>query len=308
MMTYRVGAAAGITVSKAISEYYLSDTLRSETMRPAAYYAGAEERRDEFWDSQVLSDRLEIGQHRAELRQDISPDLAARLGLRGQPLTQERVANLLSLKRADGDEIEGRKKHNAREDGSRPPIGFLDLTISAPKSVSVAWALAPNQAERDRFLSIHRSAVEKTMQYVAEQIGYTQRGGWKNRRSEFGEITWISFQHYTSRPVDDQAADCQLHTHAVLLPHVLTGSGHIGALDLDHLSGRIKEFGFVYQAFVAAESRRLGVRTEVDERTGTVRYPGIPDHIIELFSKRTKEAITKAQEHAARMGLDWREL
>jgi hypothetical protein len=46
----------------------------------------------------------------------------------------------------------------------------------------------------------------------------------------------------------------------------------------------------------------------VDEHTGTVKFPDIPDHIVELFSKRTKEAIDKAAEHAARMGLDWREL
>jgi len=308
MMTYRVGAASGATVSKAISEYYFSDVVREETMRPAEYYAGGARGRDSFWDSEVLDRRLEMGHHRAELRADIDPRLASRLGLNGQALSVIQVANLLSLKRADGQAIEGRQIHRPTAEGKRPPVGFLDCTFSAPKHLSVAWALAPDKAEREQFLAIHRFAVEKTMKYISEEIAYTQRGGRRSHRSEFGEIAWMSFQHYTSRPVGEQAADPQIHSHIILLPHVLTEGGHIGALDLDHLSGRIKEFGYTYQAFVAAESRRLGIRTEVDERSGTVRYPDIPDHIIELFSKRTKEAITKAQEHAARMGLDWREL
>ena len=308
MMTYRVGAAAGPTVSKAISEYYLSDTVRDETPRPAEYYMGREQRIGDFWHKQVIDDRLEMGQHRAELRPDLSPNLAARLGLNGQPLSQHQVANLLSLKGADGESIEGRQIHRAHADGNKPPVGFLDLTLSAPKHLSVAWGLAPTKAERDTLLGIHRAAVEKTMQYVAEEIGYTQRGGSQNRWSQPGEIAWIAFQHYTSRPVGQDAADPQLHTHNIVLPHVLTEDDHIGALDLDYLNGRIKEFGYVYQAYLGTEARKLGIRVEVDEHTGTVKFPDIPDHIVELFSKRTKEAIDKAAEHAARMGLDWREL
>src|SRR5215471_17670005 len=135
-------------------------------------------------------------QHRAELRRDISPELAVRLALDDRPLTHARVANLLSLKTADGDPIEGRKKHSAGADGKRPPVGFIDLTLSAPKSLSVAWALASTADEREQLLGIHRTAVEKTMQYVAEEIGHTQRGGSQNRWSQPGEIAWIGFQRW----------------------------------------------------------------------------------------------------------------
>src|SRR5215471_19140852 len=308
MMTFRVGAAASPTVSGAIAEYYLTDTLNAENVRAAEYYLGREERIDGFWHREVIDGRLEMRQHRAELRRDISPELAVRLALDDRPLTHARVANLLSLKTADGDPIEGRKKHPAGADGKRPPVGFIDLTLSAPKSLSVAWALASTADEREQLLGIHRTAVEKTMQYVAEEIGHTQRGGSQNRWSQPGEIAWIAFQHYTSRPVGQDAADPQLHTHNIVLPHVLTEDDHIGALDLDYLNGRIKEFGYVYQAYLGTEARKLGIRVEVDEHTGTVKFPDIPDHIVELFSKRTKGAIDKAAEHAARIGLDWREL
>src|SRR5215831_19566866 len=132
MMTFRVGAAASPTVSGAIAEYYLTDTLNAENVRAAEYYVGREERVDGFWHREVIDGRLEMRQHRAELRRDISPELAVRLALDDRPLTHARVANLLSLKTADGDPIEGRKKHSAGADGKRPPVGFVDLTLSAP--------------------------------------------------------------------------------------------------------------------------------------------------------------------------------
>src|SRR5215472_2209138 len=77
----------------------------------------------------------------------------------------------------------------------------------------VAWALASTPDEREQLLGIHRTAVEKTMQYVAEEIGHTRRGGKNNRRTEPGDIAWIGFHHYTARPVGQDAADPQIHTH-----------------------------------------------------------------------------------------------
>src|SRR5215472_5168760 len=131
MMTFRVGAAASPTVSGAIAEYYLTDTVNAENVRAAEYYVGREERIDGFWHREVIDGRLEMRQHRAELRRDISPELAVRLALDDRPLTHARVANLLSLKTADGDPIEGRKKHSAGANGKRPPVGFIDLTLMA---------------------------------------------------------------------------------------------------------------------------------------------------------------------------------
>ena len=55
MMTYRVGVARGAAVAKAISEYYLSDTLRSENMRAAEYYSGRQEQSVSFWDNKILT-------------------------------------------------------------------------------------------------------------------------------------------------------------------------------------------------------------------------------------------------------------
>ncbi|MGC2524594.1 MAG: MobF family relaxase [Stellaceae bacterium] len=198
------------------------------------------------------------------------------------------------------------------------------MTFSADKSLSVAWALAPNAAERAALLDIHRHAVADTMAYAETQLGVARRGRGGGEGVEPGTLGWISFQHYTARPAVDierrdkqgraytdirevplQTADPQLHTHVTVFNTVLTDSGHIGALDLDRLAGRVKELGAVYHANVAAQARCLGIATVLDERTGAARLADISQPVRELFSKRTIEAQEAARGFAARQGIDW---
>ena len=104
MFSYKVGAGASPAAGKAMAEYYLSATLQADPGTAAAgyYYAGAEAKQDH-------------GGTAAELRRDISPALATRLGITDprQPLTQDGIANLLNARRLDGEAIAGRKKHSA---------------------------------------------------------------------------------------------------------------------------------------------------------------------------------------------------
>ncbi len=95
-------------------------------------------------------------------------------------------------------------------------------------------------------------------------------GGRYERRDREGRA-------YTDiREVPLQTADPQLHTHVTMFNSVLTDSGHIGAVDLDRLAGRVKGLGAVYHANVAARARRLGIETVLDERTGAARLAAIP--------------------------------
>ena len=376
-----------------MAEYYLAGTLKPEPTKAAEYYTGAaarEERANDFWRGAVLEGHLAAGGTVAELRPDISPALAARLGIAdpGRPLTQAGIANLLNATRVDGSAITGRKKHSATRsvaemfaldpkqpasaetirnvfagkcadggvpqtsagkalpaaivDGARkrfkaalglpvhreataeeiahlengrmatgrlidmadyrrqihatrPPVGFVDMTFSADKSLSVAWALAPTEAERTALLEIHRHAVADTMAYAETHLGFARQGQGGGDGVEPGTLGWISFQHYTARPAVDierrdkqgraytdirevplQTADPQLHTHVTVFNTVLTDSGRIGALDLDRLAGRVKELGAVYHANVAAQARRFGIETVLDERTGAARLADIP--------------------------------
>ena len=234
--------------------------------------------------------------------------------------TADEIAHLENGRLANGrliDMADYRRQIHA----TRPPVGFVDMTFSADKSLSVAWALAPTEAERAALLDIHRHAVADTMAYAETHLGFARRGQGGGEAVEPGELGWISFQHYTARPAVDierrdregraytdirevplQTADPQLHTHVTVFNSVLTDSGRIGAVDLDRLAGRVKELGAVYHANVAARARQLGIETVLDERTGAARLADIPHSVRELFSKRTIEAQEAAREFAAEQG------
>ena len=162
------------------------------------------------------------------------------------------------------------------------------------------------------------------MAYAETQLGFASSEPARARGGRDRHSGWIGFQHYTARPAVDierrdregraytdirevplQTADPQLHTHVTVFNSVQTDSGHIGALDLDRLAGRVKELGAVYHANVAARARQLGIETVLDERTGAARLADIPHSVRELFSKRTLEAQEAAREFAASREIDW---
>ena len=92
MMTWRVGAAASPAAGQAMAEYYLAGTLKPEPATAAAYYLGSaasDERAASFWRDAVVEGHLAICGTVAELRCDLSPAFAARLGIAdpGRPLT-----------------------------------------------------------------------------------------------------------------------------------------------------------------------------------------------------------------------------
>ena len=232
------------------------------------------------------------------------------------------TANLLAGKRADGTAVD----LAAFERGvtaSKARIGYIDLTFSADKSLSVAWAFAPTEAERNIIAQAHRDAVDSAVRYVAAEIGQVRKGKAGKGGVEAGHVAWLSFDHYASRPTvevartDEQgqpytelltvkmAGDPQLHTHVAVPNVVLTDTGRVGAMDLDVLEGRIHEFGAYYQAHVATNLRRHGVEVALDERTGAARLAAIPDEVRDAFSKRTRDGTEAAREYATDQGLDW---
>jgi len=94
--------------------------------------------------------------------------------------------------------------------GKKSRQAAWDLCFSVPKSVSVLWALSPPSV---RFLieKAIRIAVQKTIEYLEREYGYsrTGRGGAKRVRSK---LVVAAFPHATSRMLDPG-----YHIHCVLL-------------------------------------------------------------------------------------------
>jgi conjugative relaxase-like TrwC/TraI family protein len=107
-------------------------------------------------------------------------------------------------------------------------VAGFDATFSAPKALSVLWALTGD----DRLLAAHDIAVAETLRYL-EQYGSTTRVRADGRRLHPDSLglTMATFRQTTSR-----ADDPQIHTHAVISAKVQTADGRWLALDARFLT------------------------------------------------------------------------
>lgn len=249
------------------------------------------------------------------------------LGAEQGELTPAEREYLLSGRGADGRQLTLRQ-YQKRLDISKSRIGYIDLTFSAPKSVSVAWAFAPTPAERALIRQAHRDAIDSTMREVERLLGRARKGHAGQAGWDAGSIGWVSFDHYAARPTVEVvrsdndgaqytelytlkaggtrvAGDMQLHTHTAVFNVVLTEEGRVGGLDLGQLDGRVKEWGALYQAFLATNLRAHGVEVGLDPRTEMARLLAVPERVTQHFSKRTLGGTSAARAYAASQGLDW---
>ncbi len=163
----------------------------------------------------------------------------------------------------------------------------LDLTFSAPKSVSILYGLgAADVAEQVR--AGHEAAVIAAVGYLERVAGHALRGHQgdhrKARRVPTHGFVAAAFQHRSNR-----CGDMQLHDH-VVVANLLTGEdGRISALDTRELYQQARTAGFLYQAALRHElTGRLGVAWTPVVR-GSAEIAGVPPTLRRTFSKRRQQ-------------------
>jgi conjugative relaxase-like TrwC/TraI family protein len=162
----------------------------------------------------------------------------------------------------------------------RAVAGF-DATFSAPKSLSVWWALTGDAG----LLDAHDVAVTTALRYL-ERYGATTRIRSQGRRlhPDTVGLTMAMFPQTTSR-----ADDPQLHTHAVVSAKVQTVDGRWRALDARFLKRHQRMLGGLYQSVLRAElTHRYGI-VWGPIVNGQAEIAGIPSGLLEVFSKRTAQ-------------------
>jgi len=160
-----------------------------------------------------------------------------------------------------------------------------DMTFSAPKSVSVMWALS-SPAERARIEAAHRQAVHAATTHLEDHHAFTRRGKGGAIREPVAGLTIARFHHHTSRDLDPQ-----LHTHAFIFNLAPRRDGSWGSLVSRDLYKAQKESGTIYRAHLANGLERDG---HAVERHGTsFRLISIPRALERAFSKR-RQAIEAA--------------
>ena len=153
-----------------------------------------------------------------------------------------------------------------------------DLTFSAPKSVSVLWALSPENIRKEIELA-HQDAVVAALSHIEKTAGITRRGQ-GGATKEPAALMFATFQHSTSR---DQ--DPQLHTHAILINLGLRQDGTTGSLQSLNVFREKMAAGAVYQSeFASALEQRLHL--SIEPETVGFHIRGVPKELCREFSKR----------------------
>jgi conjugative relaxase-like TrwC/TraI family protein len=160
-------------------------------------------------------------------------------------------------------------------------VAGFDATFSAPKSLSVLWALTGDR----RYLEAHDVAVAAALGHL-ERYGSTTRirCNGARRHPDTGGLTIAVFRQTTSR-----ADDPQIHTHAVISAKVQTADGCWWALDARYLKRHQRMLGGLYQSVLRNE---LTHRLEHDWTPivkGQAEIAGFPDELRAVFSKRGKQ-------------------
>ena len=190
--------------------------------------------------------------------------------------------------------LEGRRPGSdaslGRRFGDSSARGF-DATFSAPKSVSLLWALSPDAFVRAEVLAAHDAAVDAALGWFERHGAVTRRGTDGVLQVDSQGITAALFRQHTSRTVDPQ-----LHTHAIISAKVQDETGRWLALDARFLKFQQRSIGWVYDGALRAElTARLGVAW-IDRGGGVFDLACVPDAVRETFSNRTVQVEAKLAE------------
>ncbi|MFP1130788.1 MobF family relaxase [Asticcacaulis sp. W401b] len=198
---------------------------------------------------------------------------AKALDLKGE-VDRDRFKELLEGKLPDGTTL-GTNKSDVLE--HRP--GW-DLTLSAPKSVSVMALVAGDE----RLVEAHAKAASVTMAFIEEFAAETRvRGKDGVEHVQTGNLVIGSFLHQTSREEDPQ-----LHTHNVILNMTQDEDGNWRSLESRPLYQIQKAAGEIYRQELAHRVAQLGYEIDVG-KDSNFEIKGLSRDLLLAFSERSSQ-------------------
>jgi len=181
-------------------------------------------------------------------------------------------------------------------DWRAPKVAALDFTFSAPKSVSVLFAIA-DEPVAGELAAAHEEAVRAAVGWIEDTSVRVRRGA-QGRFVYPGEgLIAAAYLHRMSR-----ALDPQLHTHVVAANLTRGPDGRFTALHGTPLYRAAKTAGYLYQAHLRAEiSERLGLEWGPVSK-GAAELRDVPRGALEEFSRRRHEMEQAAAEGGFSLG------
>jgi conjugative relaxase-like TrwC/TraI family protein len=183
-------------------------------------------------------------------------------------------------------------------------VAALDATFSAPKSVSVIWALS-NPGLRAKIEAAHEQAISRAIQYAVQRVPMVRRRVDQSTvvHAVAKDIVATGWRHTTARAAGDLPPDPQLHTH-VLLHAAVREDGRLVAIDSRTWLLHRRELGAAYRTELAHSLHQLGF--EIERGTGRGgRYfeiHGVPQQLIDRFSSRHHQVRDEINRRLAAFG------
>ncbi|WP_133884192.1 MobF family relaxase [Glycomyces sp. NRRL B-16210] len=176
-----------------------------------------------------------------------------------------------------------------REEATRQRAGVAgyDLVFTPVKSVSVLWALHPDEAVRSEVKAAHDAAVKQAVAMLEEHAAFTRSGAGGAAQIETNGLVATAFDHHDSR-----SGDPDLHTHLAVANKIQGRDGKWRSLDGTALYAVGVAASETYNAAIEAElTARLGV--SFVDRPGPARsnrpvreIEGIDPAMLKHFSAR----------------------
>lgn len=204
------------------------------------------------------------------------------LGLSGRVQAEQFNALIAGL---DPRDPSARLRSSPRD----PKIAAFDLTFSAPKSVSILFAIAP-EATSGALAACHEEAVRAALSYLEDTAVMVRRGHGGEHVEPAEGLIAAAYRHRMSR-----ALDPQLHTHVVAGNLARGPDGRFTALHSTLLYAAAKTTGTLYQAHLRAlVSERLGLEWG-EVHNGAAELADVQRPVIEHFSTRRHEMQREAE-------------
>ena len=205
---------------------------------------------------------------------------------------------------------------------ARQAVAFIDVTFSAPKSITVAGlaferaaaeARAAGDGDAAQAWEAHAQAVEDALMagasaalaYLQEHAGYSRIG-----HHGGGAGRWIDAQQFVAAQFlqhDSRERDPQWHVHQAILNRVLCSDGVWRGLDGKAIDEHKPAAAAIAERVAEAHlARSVGLRTETRPDGKAREVIGVDQELMDLFSSRRAQITPKAaaliREFEARTG------
>ena len=170
----------------------------------------------------------------------------------------------------------------------------IDLTFSAPKSVSIVCELQDKAIAK-----IHQNAVKNTLSYIEDNFIFTRTQ--KTYKQEHNILATL-FLHNTSRELDPQ-----LHTHCILHNIVLdenndssknnnNNNNKVRSAYFKDIFNNKKFLGSIYRNELAKGLIKAGYEIEFQDNKFNFEIKGVSPELIKTFSTRRQQIEAKLKE------------